>query len=90
MLRIVALEQPGEGTTLTLEGRVIGPWVAELRASCDRILASGSTPLALDLGEVAFVDRDGVQLLKALIDGGVRVVNRPAFVAEQLKALSAC
>jgi len=31
MLRIVALEKPGDGATLSLEGRVIGPWVSELR-----------------------------------------------------------
>jgi anti-anti-sigma regulatory factor len=89
MLRIVAFAKPEDGATLSLEGRVIGPWVNELRQSCEQILATG-TPLTLDLAEVAFVERDGVRLLKSLVDGGVAVVNCPAFVCEQLKALARC
>ena len=89
MLRIVALEKPGDGATLSLQGRVIGPWVDELRQSCDLILATGAS-LTLDLTDVAFVERDGVQFLKNLVDDGVAVVNCPAFVYEQLRALSPC
>jgi hypothetical protein len=89
MLRIATLETPGDGATLSLEGRVIGPWVDELRQSCERILATGAS-LTLDLSEVAFVERSGVRLLQNLVDGGVTVVNCPAFVCEQLKALSRC
>jgi anti-anti-sigma regulatory factor len=89
MLRIATLETPGDGATLSLEGRVIGPWVDELRQSCERILATGAS-LTLDLSEVAFVERSGVRLLQNLVDGGVTIVNCPAFVCEQLKALSRC
>ncbi|MGH9022546.1 MAG: hypothetical protein ACRDV9_05525 [Acidimicrobiia bacterium] len=89
MLRIVALEKPGTETALSLEGHLIGPWVDELRRSCELILTTGA-PLTLDLSEVAFVERRGVQLLQNLVDGGVTVVNCPAFVCEQLKALSGC
>ena len=89
MLRIVALERTGNRETLSLEGRVIGPWVDELKRSCEEILASGAA-LTLDLTDVAFVERDGARLLKHLVDGGVAVVNCPAFVSEQLKALSRC
>lgn len=89
MLRIATLETPGDGATLSLEGRVIGPWVDELRQSCERILATGAS-LTLDLSEVAFVERSGVRLLQNLVDGGVTVVNCPAFVCEQLRALSRC
>ena len=89
MLRIVELERPGNGATLSLEGRVIGPWVDELRQSCERVLATGAA-LTLDLTEVTFVERDGVRFLKNLVDSGVAVVNCPAFVTEQLRALSPC
>jgi anti-anti-sigma regulatory factor len=89
MLRIVALGRPGDGATLSLEGRVIGPWVDELRQSCQRVLATGAT-LTVDLAEVTFVERNGVRLLKDLLDSGVAVANCPAFVTEQLKALSPC
>src|SRR5262249_14570530 len=89
MLRIVALERTGSRETLGIEGRVIGPWVDELRRSGEGGLASG-VALTLDLTEVAFLERDGARLLKHLVDGGVMVVNCPAFVSEQLKALSRC
>ena len=89
MLRIASADRPGGGATLTLEGRVIGPWVDELRRACQRILVAGA-PLTLDLHDVAFVERDGLELLRSLVDAGVAVVNCPAFVHEQLRALSRC
>jgi len=89
MLRIASADRPGYGATLVLEGRVIGPWVDELRRACQRVLVTGA-PLTLDLREVAFVGRDGLELLRRLVDGGVALVNCPAFVSEQLRALSRC
>jgi hypothetical protein len=90
MLRIASADSPGtSATTLTVEGRVVGPWVEELRRSCQRALVTGAE-LTLDLHEVAFVERDGLELIQSLVDLGVTVVNCPAFVREQLKALSRC
>jgi hypothetical protein len=89
MLRIASADRPGSGATLRLEGRVMGPWVDELRRACQGALVSGS-PLSLDLHEVAFVDREGLELLRSLVDVGVAVVNCPPFVHEQLRALSRC
>jgi STAS domain-containing protein len=89
MLKIVALPGNGNTATLRVEGRVIGPWVDELRRSCDQILSAGTT-VTLDVAEVDFVERDGVRLLKDLMASGVAVVNCSAFVSEQLKAPSRC
>jgi ABC-type transporter Mla MlaB component len=87
MLRIATADGPGTSVTLTLEGRVMGPWIDELRRACQRVLVTAAE-LRLDLHEVAFVERDGLALLQDLVDRGVTVVNCPAFVREQLKALS--
>jgi hypothetical protein len=87
VLRIAAADGPGNSATLTLEGRVIGPWVDELRRACQRVLVTGAE-LTLDLHEVAFVERGGLELLQDLVERGVIVANCPAFVCEQLKALS--
>jgi hypothetical protein len=89
MLRIASADRPGSGATLRLEGRIIGPWVEELERACQRVLVTGS-PLSLDLHEVAFVDRAGLELLRNLVDDGVAVVDCPPFVHEQLRALSRC
>ena len=83
MLRIVTTEPPAGGPVLHLEGRIIGPWVEELRRTCDGLLASG--PIALDLSHVSFVERRGVELLRALDTRGVPLLHCSAFVAEQLK-----
>ena len=85
MLRIELLDGNNGTTTLELAGRVVGPWVDELNRSCERILAIGGT-LSIDLGQVSFVDRDGVQFLKRLRARDVALVNCSPFVAEQLKS----
>jgi len=87
MLRIAAAEGLRNRTILILEGRVIGPWVDELRRACQRIRLTGAE-LTLDLRDVAFVERDGLALLQDLVERGASIVNCPAFVHEQLKALS--
>jgi anti-anti-sigma regulatory factor len=84
MLKIEAIETANGSRRLQLEGRLIGPWVVELRRACERALASRAG-LVLDLSEVAFVDRDGLDLLCALDRRGVGI-DCSGFVAEQLKA----
>ena len=71
--------------TLKLEGRLIGPWVNELRKACEALLTSGRL-LALNLAEVEFVDRNGVALLSALQLRGVSLAECSPFLREQLKA----
>ncbi len=85
MLRIEIMEPANGDPTLRLEGRVIGPWVAELRRMCEPLLAAGAK-LTLDLSDVSFVDRDGVELFESLRKRQVVLLNCSLFVAEQLKA----
>ena len=86
MLKIVLIETARETSTLRLEGRVIGPWVEELRRSCEPVLARGAK-LALDLSDVSFVDRDGVELFRSLQNRQVALLNCSGFVAELLKSV---
>ena len=69
---------------LTLEGRVVGRWVAELRRAAEDGLES-PRGLMLDLAGVSFLDADGVALIRDLSDRGARLVNASPFVAEQLR-----
>jgi len=85
MLKIELTESGNGITKLRLEGRVLGPWVEELRRSCDLILATGAK-VTLDFSGVSFVDRSGVELVRSLRDQDVALLNCSAFVAEQLKA----
>jgi len=87
MLKITRVGSLDQEVTLQLDGRVTGPWVELLRQSAESVLAEGAR-LTLDLRNIYFIDCDGVELIKSLIDRGVRQVNAPLFVAEQIKKCS--
>jgi len=71
--------------TLKLEGRVVGPWVAELRQVCEKLLTEGRA-LKLDLADVTFADASGVAALSSFKSRGVTFINCSPFVEEQLKS----
>ena len=83
MLRIDMVERDGR-EVLLLEGRVIGPWVDEVRRSCRDALGR-TADVVIDLGAVSFVDADGVVLLRDLASRRVALANTTPFVAAQLK-----
>ena len=55
-----------DGTTITLEGRVIGAWVDELTACWRRVLGSEARSIAVDLDGVTFIDDSGKRALRAM------------------------
>ena len=84
MLRILFTESADHSVALRLEGQVAGPWVEELRTSCERILTEGRQ-VTLDLTYVSFVDDDGIVLFRALAGRCVGLTNGSPFVVELLK-----
>ena len=88
MLKITRVGSLDPEVTLQLDGRVTGPWVELLRQSAESVLAEGAL-LTLDLQNIYFLDCEGVGLIKSLIDHGVRQVNAPLFVAEQIRKCGA-
>ena len=92
MLRISPVESGNHHTRacvlLRLEGRVVGPWVAELGMACEKILGEGQA-LELDLAEVSFLDPAGISLLANVRSRGVELVDCSPFIAEQLKGAAA-
>jgi hypothetical protein len=85
MLKISQTEPVNHTVTLRLEGRVVGPWVAELRNACEEALTEGWA-LKLHLASVEFMDAEGSALLSSLRAQGVSLLECPPFAAEQLKA----
>ena len=84
MLKISQAAAPNHSITLRLEGRVVGPWVAELRQLCELVLSEGRK-LKLDLADVLYVDSGGVATLASFKSRGVHLTNCSPFVEEQLK-----
>ena len=83
MLKIETLEPAAGRAVLRLEGELIGPWVDELERAYAALSAGD---VAVDLSQVSFVERRGVELLRSLGARGVPLLHCSAFVAEQLKA----
>jgi ABC-type transporter Mla MlaB component len=73
MLRITLHDRSRE-LRMKLEGKLSGPWVAELR-QCWRTASSTTAGRAtsVDLGEVDFVDAEGRTLLADMHEQGVRL-----------------
>ena len=69
---------------LRVEGRLTGPWVAELQQSCDVNALSDGIELDLDIGDLSFVDVAGIELLKSLRGRGVNLLRVSPLVAGQL------
>jgi anti-anti-sigma regulatory factor len=84
MLKITRDVLSKQETTLRLDGRVAGQWVALLRDSAQWELDEG-VKLTIDLKNTSFIDCEGIALLKSLIQRGVDPVNAPLFVVEQIK-----
>ncbi len=83
MLKIT--REPGvESATLRLEGRLVGPWVAELRQVAETAL-NDSRRLVFDVSNVSFVDRKGEELLRELVARQVRLERPSGFIRELLK-----
>lgn len=77
VLRISVQEMP-TARTIKLEGRIAGPWVAELKRVWPSLASDlDSKKLALDLREVTFADASGRQLLSEIYR-----VTRASFLAD--------
>ena len=88
MLKITRVALSSHETTLHLDGSVTGPWIELLLESAESVLAEGMR-LTLDMGNIHFIDCEGLALIKSLIDRGVRPVKVPLFVVEQLRRCEA-
>ncbi len=72
MLKIT-VQRDETKSTLLIEGKLAGPWVAEVRATweAERLTA---TEVFVDLNEVTFVDAEGKALLTKLHEAGATLI----------------
>jgi len=73
MLKIT-IHNSTNAATLNVEGRLAGPWVAELERSWRAVKDdSPDKPVIVDLCEVTFVDAEGRRLLSSMYEQGARL-----------------
>ncbi len=61
-------------TTLRLEGRVAGPWLAELARSWQRVVESEPNSKVIDLTGVTFIEPEGRRILSRMWREGAEFV----------------
>jgi len=85
MLRITIAETATE-QRWTLDGRLVGPWVGELRASWKKAprIQSGRT-CVVDLNEVTFIDKRGERLLRTMSKEGAQFVATGIYIKHVLQ-----
>jgi ABC-type transporter Mla MlaB component len=84
VLRISVISESDEDLQLQLEGKLVGPWVDELRRLSDKALSQKKV-VTLDLARVWFADWRGVGLLRDLSARNVLQLNCSQFIGQQLK-----
>jgi anti-anti-sigma regulatory factor len=84
MLRITPVEKDPGDLLLVVEGRVLGPWVAELETVAAQAMDSVPGRVFIDIEAVSFVDASGVKLLHRLLDQGVGLQAASPFILELL------
>jgi hypothetical protein len=83
MLRISPEEVGGDARRYRIEGRLSGPYVAELGRVLEPSVA-GARRVSLDLRGLTFLDAEGASLLRRLVARRVQVHGCSGFVAHLL------
>lgn len=80
MLRIYIHDQVPV-TSFVLEGKLVGPWVKELKKHWERAFAaSPSRTMLVDLADVSFIDAEGRALLASMRQKGVRLLSAGVLI----------
>jgi len=87
VLKITITETPME-IRWTLHGRLVGPWVRELRKSWNAAnQAREGRTCVVHLDEVTLIDESGEKLLRTMARAGVRLIGNGVFVRNMLDEL---
>jgi anti-anti-sigma regulatory factor len=63
----ITVEEDARSLVIKLEGRLVGPWAAELDRLWDKTSPNlAARPLSLDLREITFADSGGIRALRAI------------------------
>jgi hypothetical protein len=94
MLRIT-IHETDDAMAIALEGRIAGPWVAELGCAwAEAAPRLSSRKLFLNLRNVTYVDKNGEQALRTIYaaTGATFVATSPSlmFLAGEIAGSSAC
>jgi anti-anti-sigma regulatory factor len=84
---VLRLTQTSHGTgdiVLVVEGRIVSDWAGVLEQECLKLLDRGSH-VVLDIGQVSYLDRRGVRVLRELLQKRLTIQNGTPLVEELLQ-----
>jgi len=70
--------------TLRLQGRIVAEWAQLLERECRGLMRFGHR-VVLDLSDVVFIGRSGVEVLGRMGRAGVRIVGCTSLIAAMLE-----
>jgi anti-anti-sigma regulatory factor len=86
VLKITVTETPGERRWV-VQGRLVGPWVSELRATWRRWGSRDKRTCIIDLNDVTFIDKSGERLLRAMSKKGAQLITSGVYIKHLLEQL---
>ena len=87
MLRITITNEPEE-QRWTLQGRLSGPWVAQLRSNWKKSHGvNGNRKCVVDVSGVTFVDLAGERVLGAMVKDGAEFIASGVYTKHILEIL---
>jgi ABC-type transporter Mla MlaB component len=87
MLQITVAETATE-QSWTLEGRLVGPWVGELRTRWkERHRAQNGRTCTVDLSAVTFIDKGGQRLLQIMSEEATQFIATSIYIKRVLDQL---
>jgi hypothetical protein len=88
MLRITITNTAKE-ERWTLQGRLVGPWVKELKANWKRAhCATDGRRCIVNLHEVTFIDKSGERMLRCMSRQGAQLVASDVYIKHVLDRLA--
>jgi anti-anti-sigma regulatory factor len=86
MLRITILETPSEQKWV-LQGRLIGPWAAELKSNWDKTHEENGRSCVVDVSQVTFIDTSGEKVLRKMMRQGAHFVGCGLYATQVVENL---
>ena len=87
VLRITIVDESSEQRWV-LQGRISGPWVAQLRSNWKKsTAANGQVKRVVDLNGVTLVDLDGEKVLAAMMKDGAEFVASGVYMKHLVETL---
>jgi len=84
VLRLTQTSNANGEIVLRVEGRIVSDWAGVLEQECLKLLDQGSR-VVLDIGQVSYLDRRGVRVLRQLLQKRLRILNGTPLVEELLQ-----